>query len=660
MYEQTGSRTPKPAPAQPGQAAAVAMQQLAALERERDSLRTSMRNLEEQLADHKSRSVLAPKLQAQLKMVQQRFNEAAEEVSRLRGQVKTLNAEVARLNEVVADRDRAFEQQCIAMDRAQAHGAAGEALKKEHLTVTSRTAALEKELASLRVQLSLKDQLLQQMDLAEQAGGDADSETEKLRERLAMAEDRKVEAEGQILRSREEATAARDRAAELEAELKARDEQIDALKARLREGAMATESARGVRAENIESRSRIAELESLAAIYKKHADRLATKLEQIQRRDADIAQRNEKLQRDLGRIRAEVEVAVQDETRRRELGVICDVVDREIASRGGTRPASDSSAEIAIAAVRLDIPGHTIIDMLGTGSMGTVYKATQIALDRTVALKVLHEKYAHDQALSDSFIHEARATAQLSHPNLVSVYTVGRAGQHYYFTMEYVEGVTLGQVLYERVRLDVIEALMLGVQAARGLDHAHRSGIIHRDIKPENLMINNEGVLKIGDLGIAKSLSQAQSGARGEFIAGSPNYMAPEQALTGRVDLRADIYGLGATLYHALAGRPPIDVETHSDLIKAHARPKVASVTLYAPKVPPEVAVVLDRMIAKKPEDRYPSMAEVAHELERVMADVDDPLRPDAPAGRRTPKPRAKAKAKRRGALDRFKGRYRR
>jgi len=291
--------------------------------------------------------------------------------------------------------------------------------------------------------------------------------------------------------------------------------------------------------------------------------------------------------------------------------------------------------------------------------MGTVYKAKQISLDRIVALKVLHEKYTHDQALLESFIQEARATAQLSHPNLVSVYTVGRHGQNYYFTLEFVDGISLGQVLYERVRLDVIEALMIGVQAARGLDHAHRSGIIHRDVKPENLMINNEGVLKIGDLGIAKSLSDAQSGSCGDFIAGSPNYMAPEQALTGCVDHRADIYGLGATLFHTLAGRPPIDVTTHSELLKAHAKPTVPSVTLYAPKVPHPVAMVLEGMLAKKPEDRYQSMAEVAHELELVMQSVDDPLKPDAapvPGAKRA----AKAKAKRRGRLAKLRQRYRR
>lgn len=606
----------------------VAMQQLTILERERDALRSSMRILEEKLAERKAEADGAHVLQAKVKALQARYNEAAEECNGLRGQVRALKTQLEVVSTELETRDSTITRQQSALSKVAGDGQVADQLKREHVGFSARAIAMEKELSSLRVELNLKEQLLQQLSIERSVRGAASKESEALRERLALAEGRRLKAESDSQRTSNELNEVRRRFDEALSDISQRDTTISELNAKITERAAALQMARVMRARHSEAQQRIAELESVNKVYKAHAEKLAEKARQRAENDKQSAERLDKLQRDLARIRAETEVAVNDEDRRAELRALCDEAGRSIEKMGGRPSDAGSSTEMSIAAVRTPIPGHTLIARLGRGSMGTVYKARQLSLDRIVAVKLLDEKYAGDKVLLDSFIHEARATAKLSHANIISVYTVGRTGKNYYFTMEYVEGVTLKQALLDRGRLEPVEALGIAIQAARGFDHAHRNGIIHRDVKPENLMIHTEGTLKIGDLGIAKSLGCSRQSSAGERVVGTPSYMAPEMALGNDVDHRADIYGLGATLFYMLSGAPPFTGTSTLDIINAHIHEEIPSICERVPELPQSVEDAIAYMMAKDPDDRYQSMQEVIEGLEAAMAECDDPLKP--------------------------------
>jgi serine/threonine-protein kinase len=272
--------------------------------------------------------------------------------------------------------------------------------------------------------------------------------------------------------------------------------------------------------------------------------------------------------------------------------------------------------------ITLQIPGYEIIERIGRGGMGTVYKSRQLSMDRVVALKVLNDRYSKDENFIERFIREARSAGRLSHPNVIHVHDVSESDGVHYFTMEYVDGTTVKRLLKKKGQLDVDKALDVALQAAKALEYAHENSIVHRDIKPDNLMITRDGVVKLADLGIAKTFDEGvDESAKQRRVFGTPHYMAPEQALGKDIDARADIYSLGATFYHMLTGSTPFQGPTVTDVLKAHIQSSLPPVQEKVPGVPDSVVFILERMMAKKPEKRYESMNSLADDIEKVVAD---------------------------------------
>jgi hypothetical protein len=280
-----------------------------------------------------------------------------------------------------------------------------------------------------------------------------------------------------------------------------------------------------------------------------------------------------------------------------------------------------------------DLGQYELLGELGAGGMGRVFKARHRLMDRVVALKVLHGSWLERPGTVARFRQEIRALARLDHPHIVRAHDADRAGGLHFLVMEYVEGTDLGLRVRGHGPLPVAEACDYVRQAAAGLQHAHDHGLIHRDVKPANLILAAGGRVKVLDLGLALF---AADGSEAGPVVGTPDYMAPEQwEPAGAVDGRADVYGLGCTLYCLLTGRPPFDDEAHPTREQkwlAHARVPPPPVRELRPDVPVGLATVLDRMLAKAPADRYPGPAAAADALRPFAA-------PARPARRRVSRP---------------------
>jgi predicted Ser/Thr protein kinase len=266
--------------------------------------------------------------------------------------------------------------------------------------------------------------------------------------------------------------------------------------------------------------------------------------------------------------------------------------------------------------------GCEILEKIAHGGMGVVYKAMQLNLGRTVAVKVLSADLASDATFVRRFLQEARAVAQLNHGNIVHVNDVGEHQGIYYFVMEYVDGENLKDILKRDIMLEISWALEIAIQVCHALRHAHSRGIIHRDIKPENIMITRERCVKLADLGLARrvdsehKLSVTHSGS----VLGTPFYMAPEQAKDfSRADARSDIYSLGVTLYRMITGKVPFFGRTPIEvMIRAIEGRKLAMHDLRE-GVPPEVEAVVDKMMHRDPDERFQHVEEVMTALTRAL-----------------------------------------
>jgi serine/threonine-protein kinase len=285
----------------------------------------------------------------------------------------------------------------------------------------------------------------------------------------------------------------------------------------------------------------------------------------------------------------------------------------------------------------LNIGPYRLLELLGQGGMGQVFKAFHAPMSRIVALKVIRKERLGNENAVKRFHREIQTAAQLSHPNVVVAFDAGQVGSKLYFAMEYVDGIDLAELLARSGPLPVAQACDFIRQAALGLQHAHERGMIHRDIKPHNLMAtrlptkdaamkadpNRAAVVKILDLGLARAKGGDEEAASvtqdGQGL-GTPAYLAPEQARNARgVDIRADIYSLGCTFYHLLTGHAPFKGEIAEVLLK-HQADEPEPVETVRPDVPASVALILRKMMAKKPEDRFQTPAEVAEALSEVKA----------------------------------------
>ncbi len=278
----------------------------------------------------------------------------------------------------------------------------------------------------------------------------------------------------------------------------------------------------------------------------------------------------------------------------------------------------------------LHLTGYQMLKKLGEGSMGAVYLAKQESMDRNVAIKILAPHLARNEKFVDRFLREARSVARLNHINIISGIDVGESNGINYFAMEYVDGPTLIDVLEKQGALDEKRSLNITLQIARALEHAHKNSMVHRDIKPDNIMIAKDGTAKLCDLGLAKDVSQSpDSSERGQSL-GTPNYISPEQAKgESKIDIRSDLYSLGATMFHMLAGRPPFQGSAAVVMTKHISQP-LPNPKNFNPDLSKPTLFILSHMMNKDREKRYQEPANVVQDLEKAIKG-EKPLGPRAP-----------------------------
>ena len=275
-------------------------------------------------------------------------------------------------------------------------------------------------------------------------------------------------------------------------------------------------------------------------------------------------------------------------------------------------------------------PRYQVLELIGKGGMGLVFKAEHKLMNRTAALKVINPKLISDEEAVRRFRREVQAAARLAHPNIVAAYDAEQAGDVHFLVIEYVDGINLSEVIAQTGALEISKACDYVKQVADGLQHAHAKGMVHRDIKPHNLMVNSEGQIKVLDFGLATFAMSASEVANASSnnsdklshvttsgtMMGTPDFISPEQAGDCRAaDIRSDIYSLGCTFYYLLTGRPPFNAGTAIERVKAHANVEPKPIDEIRSDIPPELAAIVRRMMAKDPSSRFSTPSEVADAL---------------------------------------------
>jgi serine/threonine protein kinase len=262
---------------------------------------------------------------------------------------------------------------------------------------------------------------------------------------------------------------------------------------------------------------------------------------------------------------------------------------------------------------------YRLIDKLGAGGMGEVWRAEDTKLLRPVAIKILSERIASDPEWKERFLREARTIAQMNHRNIATIYSFEQEGDKVFIAMELVEGESLATVL-ARGALQPVEAVRIVKHVAEALAEAHDKGVVHRDVKPDNVIIGKR-VVKVLDFGIAKQLISSTASptlTQAGLIVGTPFYMSPEQALGRPVDARSDLFSLGVVLYEALAGKRPFEGESVTETMMNIIMQEATELSAVAPRVPAALVEIVGRALQKKPERRYGSAGEMVDALARV------------------------------------------
>jgi serine/threonine protein kinase len=280
---------------------------------------------------------------------------------------------------------------------------------------------------------------------------------------------------------------------------------------------------------------------------------------------------------------------------------------------------------------------YRLLERLGAGGMGAVYLCEHIRMGRKVALKILPMQQAEDEASLERFEREARAVARLDHPNIVRAHDVDRDDKLHYIVLEFVDGCNLHDFVRRNGTLKPERAANYIRQAALGLQHAHEAGLVHRDIKPGNLLLDRQGVVKILDMGLARFFHEDSEAFVKKYevgyIIGTGDYIAPEQIIDSQVDIRADIYSLGGTMYYLLTGKSPFQDGTSAQKIIWHQVRHPKSLSVLRPDVPAELLRVFERIIAKEPDRRFQTPQELADALEPLARGaVTAPTREEMPA----------------------------
>ncbi|NIO68658.1 MAG: Stk1 family PASTA domain-containing Ser/Thr kinase [Anaerolineae bacterium] len=274
---------------------------------------------------------------------------------------------------------------------------------------------------------------------------------------------------------------------------------------------------------------------------------------------------------------------------------------------------------------------YRLLSIIGEGGMATVYRAQDIMLGRTVAVKVLHERRADDEAFLARFYREAQAAANLDHPNIVSVYDIGQDGNRHYIVMEYVEGRNLKELILESAPFPIERALTIAIQVCAAVGAAHKAGLIHCDVKPQNILVAPDGRIKVTDFGIARALTSAPV-VEGGDVWGTPDYLSPEQAAGKHLGPPSDVYSIGVVMYEMLTGRLPFEAESGIAMAFKHLREEPTPVNELNPRVPPGLARIVHKVLAKEPSARYRTASQLAqilinyHRAGEAMTTVQRPV----------------------------------
>jgi serine/threonine protein kinase len=248
---------------------------------------------------------------------------------------------------------------------------------------------------------------------------------------------------------------------------------------------------------------------------------------------------------------------------------------------------------------------YKLLGQLGQGGMAVVYKAQDLSLGRLVAIKMLRQSLIHDEDFLARFQQEARAAANLAHPNIVTVHDFGNHEERYYIVMEYIEGKDLKTLIKESGPFSVERALDIVIQMCAGLGYAHRAGLIHCDVKPQNVLVTADGRVKITDFGIARALATLRPGETTDVVWGSPQYYSPEQAAGDHPTPASDVYSIGVVMYEMLAGRLPFVASNQQALTLMHLRDEPPRLSLFNPAVPETLELIVHKVLAKEPAARY-------------------------------------------------------
>ncbi len=263
---------------------------------------------------------------------------------------------------------------------------------------------------------------------------------------------------------------------------------------------------------------------------------------------------------------------------------------------------------------------YQLIEQVGKGGMAIVYRGRDLMLERQVAIKVLREDYSRSVTFQERFRQEARAAANLSHPNVVTVHDFGFDHGRLFLVMEFVPGLDLKSLLRRRGRLPLQEALPLMIQACAGIGYAHRAGLVHCDVKPHNMLVTPDQRLKVTDFGIARALASIGPEEHNAVVWGSPQYFSPEQAAGGAPSPASDVYSLGVTFYEMLTGSLPFQAPTAAELARLHLEAPPTPPSEYVPDLPPAVEQIILKVLSKEPAARY----RTADQLGRVLMTFGD------------------------------------
>ncbi len=268
------------------------------------------------------------------------------------------------------------------------------------------------------------------------------------------------------------------------------------------------------------------------------------------------------------------------------------------------------------------IDDYLLQERIGVGGMGEIYKATQVSLGRTVALKILSDDLTGDKAFIEKFLSEARSAGRLNHPNVVQVHEVGQDKGTYYFSMEYVAGGSVQDILRGGGKVEPKRSVDIIIGAAKALQYAEKQGVVHCDVKPDNVMLTEDGDVRLADLGIARQIKEGRKIVQEEGVFGSPHYMAPEQAKGQPIDHRVDIYALGCTMYRMLAGKTPFTGEDARQIMEKQVYEKPSPLRDHADGLPRTIYATVEKMMRKNPQDRYPSAGDLLTDLEQCKEDL--------------------------------------